>query len=152
MNHAAESVKLCSTCGNLDAVDPCCICSDKGRTKNLICVVESVPDLWALERTLVFRGNYHVLGGLLSAMEGAGPEDLRMESLVSRARDGASEIIIALPPTVDGATTSHYLCDRLAPTGVPVTRLGQGVPMGGSLENLDEGTIAAALRGRRAAA
>ncbi len=146
---AARAVKSCSVCGNLDSRDPCSVCADSHREQGLICVVEGVADLWALERAHVHRGLYHVLGGTLSALAGMGPEDLNIASLIGRAAE-AKQIILALGATVDGATTTHYLMDRLRPLGVHVTRVGQGVPMGGALEVLDDGTLAAALRGRRA--
>jgi recombination protein RecR len=148
---AGGAVRGCSCCGNLDSVDPCAICADPGRDPALICVVEGVGELWALERAGVFAGRYHVLGGVLSALGGVGPEDLRVDPLLARiAGGGVEEVILALGATVDGAATGHFLADRLRPTGVRVTRLGQGVPIGGALETLDEGTLAAALRGRRA--
>jgi recombination protein RecR len=148
---AAEAVRPCRTCGNLDAQDPCAICRDAQRDRGLICVVEGVADLWALERAHAHRGLYHVLGGTLSALGGVGPEDLAVQPLVARvAEGGVEEVILALPATVDGATTGHYLTDRLKPLNVQVTRLAQGVPIGGALDVLDEGTLAAALRARRA--
>jgi recombination protein RecR len=148
---AAEAVRPCGTCGNLDAADPCVICRDPGRERGLICVVEGVAELWALERAGAHRGLYHVLGGTLSALGGVGPEDLAVQPLLARiGAGGVAEVILALPATVDGATTAHYLAERLAPTGVAVTRLAQGVPVGGALDVLDEGTLAAALRARRA--
>lgn len=148
---AGEAVRSCGLCGNLDSQDPCAICADPERDGSLICVVEGVGELWALERAGVFAGRYHVLGGVLSALGGVGPEDLRVAPLLARiAAGGVEEVILALGATVDGAATGHFLADRLRPAGVRVTRLGQGVPMGGALETLDEGTLAAALRGRRA--
>lgn len=148
---AASAVQPCSVCGNLDAADPCRVCRDPTRERGLICVVEGVAELWALERAHAHRGLYHVLGGTLSALGGVGPEDLAVQPLIARiAEGGAEEVILALPATVDGATTAHYLIDRLKPLGVPVTRLAQGVPMGGALDVLDEGTLAAALKARRA--
>ena len=147
---AAAAVKPCGICGNLDAEDPCRICRDHDRERGVICVVEGVAELWALERAHAHRGLYHVLGGTLSALGGVGPEDLSVQPLLARiAEGGVEEVILALPATVDGATTAHYLTDRLKPLGVPVTRLAQGVPMGGALDVLDEGTLAAALRARR---
>ena len=147
---AADAVKPCSVCGNLDAQDPCAICRDPHREKRLVCVVEGVADLWALERSHAHRGLYHVLGGTLSALGGVGPEDLAAGAPVARcAEQGVEEVILALSATVDGATTAHYLTDRLKPTGVTVTRLAQGVPMGGALDVLDDGTLAAALKARR---
>lgn len=148
MRAAAAAVKPCSHCGNLDASDPCHICADNQRDQGLICVVEGVAELWALERAQAHHGAYHVLGGTLSALGGVGPEDLAIPELLARAV-GAREIILALPATVEGATTAHYLAERLAPTGVPVTRLAQGVPMGGALDVLDDGTLAAAFKARR---
>ena len=152
MADAAARVKVCSTCGSLDTRDPCAICADQQRDPALICVVEEAGALWAMERAGAFRGRYHVLGGLLSALDGVGPEALRIAPLVARAQDGAvKEAILALPATVDGQTTAHYLADRLAPTGVAVTSLARGVPVGGDLDWLDDGTIAQALRARRPA-
>ena len=150
LRDAAEAVRPCRVCGNLDSQNPCHICSDPHRERSMICVVEGVSDLWALERAHVHRGLYHVLGGVLSALSGIGPEDLRITELLDRVAQGdAQEVILALPATVDGATTAHYLADRLRPTGVQVTRLAQGVPMGGALDVMDDGTLAAALKARR---
>lgn len=156
LQDAARSVRVCSTCGNLDSQDPCGICTDFGRDRTLLCVVEGVGDLWALERANVHRGLYHVLGGTLSALAGTRPEDLNVGSLLSRVSEGhnsdqerVAEVILALGATVDGATTAHWLTDRLRPFGVIVSRVGQGVPIGGALDVLDDGTLAAALRGRR---
>ena len=152
MVDAQAKVRTCSVCGSLDTSDPCAICSDATRDNRLLCVVEEVGSLWAMERGGSFKGRYHVLGGLLSALDGVGPEALRVSELLGRA--GASEIqevILALPATVDGQTTAHYLADRLAPTGVSVTMLARGVPVGGDLDWLDDGTIAQALRARRPA-
>jgi len=147
---AAAAVRPCGVCGNLDAHDPCAICRDARRERGVICVVEGVADLWALERAQAHRGLYHVLGGTLSALGGVGPDDLSIGQLVARvAAGGITEVILALPATVDGATTAHYVAERLAPTGVAVTRLAQGVPMGGALDVLDDGTLAAALKSRR---
>jgi len=141
-------VRPCRICGNLDAVDPCAICADGARDDTVICVVEDVADLWAIERTGSFRGRYHVLGGTLSALDGIGPEELNVEGLLRRSA-AAKEIIIALNATVEGQTTAHYLMDRLAPAGIAVTRLAHGVPVGGELDYLDEGTLSAALKARR---
>ncbi len=150
LQKAAEAVRPCRVCGNLDARDPCGICRDPDRERELICVVEGVADLWALERAHAHRGLYHVLGGTLSALGGTGPEDLSIQPLLARLAEGkVEEVILALPATVDGATTAHYLTDRLRPTGARVTRLAQGVPIGGALDVLDEGTLAAALKARR---
>ncbi len=148
---AAAAVRPCHLCGNLDAEDPCRICRDPQRDRRLVCVVEGVTDLWALERAHAHRGLYHVLGGTLSALGGVGPEDLAVQPLIARIADGGvEEVILALPATVDGATTAHYVTDRLRPLGVAITRLAQGVPIGGALDVLDEGTLAAALKARRA--
>jgi recombination protein RecR len=152
MAAAAEKVRPCSVCGAPDTRDPCAICSDRERDQGLICVVEEAGALWAMERVGAFRGRYHVLGGLLSALDGVGPEALRVGPLVERASaGGVGEVILALPATVDGQTTAHYLAERLAPTGVAVTTLARGVPVGGELDWLDDGTIAQALRARRPA-
>jgi recombination protein RecR len=149
---AQAKVRTCSVCGSLDTSDPCAICADQTRDPGLICVVEEVGSLWAMERGQSFRGRYHVLGGLLSALDGIGPEALRVGELLSRATGGEiTEVILALPATVDGQTTAHYLADRLVPSGVSVTMLARGVPVGGDLDWLDDGTIAQALRARRPA-
>ena len=149
LRRAAERVRPCSVCGNLDAADPCALCRDERRDGSLICVVEDVADLWALERSGSYRGRYHVLGGVLSALDGVGPEDLAIAGLMARARDAAvTEVILATSATVDGQTTAHYITDRLADCGVTVTGLAHGVPMGGELEYLDDGTLAAALKAR----
>jgi recombination protein RecR len=147
---AAEKVRNCSLCGNLDTQDPCVVCRDHTRDAGLICVVEDVSDLWALERANVFKGRYHVLGGVLSALEGIGPEDLNVAPLVERAKSGSlREIVLATSATVDGQTTAHYVTERLKGCDVAVTRLAHGVPVGGELDYLDEGTLAAALKARR---
>ena len=149
---ASERVKTCSTCGSLDTQDPCAICDDRSRDPALVCVVEEVGALWAMERASAFRGRYHVLGGLLSALDGVGPEALRVNSLVTRAMEaGVTEVILALPATVDGQTTAHYLAERLSNAHVSVTMLARGVPVGGELDWLDDGTIAQAMRARRPA-
>jgi recombination protein RecR len=150
LTEAGAVVRRCRVCGNLDSQDPCFICADPGREQGLVLVVEGVGDLWAMERGGLYRGLYHVLGGLLSALAGVGPEDLSLAPLHARIAEGAvREVILALPATVDGATTMHWLADTLRPSGVAISRLAQGLPMGGSLETLDEGTLAAALRARR---
>jgi recombination protein RecR len=147
---AARAVRLCHQCGNLDTTDPCAICTDPERDRALVCVVEGVGDLWALERASVHHGLYHVLGGTLSALGGTGPDDLNLAPLLARLDTGnVVEVILALGATVDGASTAHWLTERLKPYGVAVSRVGQGVPIGGALEVLDDGTLAAALRGRR---
>jgi len=152
MIDARAKVRTCSTCGSLDTSDPCAICADTARDGGLLCVVEEVGSVWALERASAFRGRYHVLGGLLSALDGMGPEKLRVAELLNRAGAGeVREVILALPATVDGQTTAHYLAERLQPSGVPVTMLARGVPVGGDLDWLDDGTIAQALRARRPA-
>ena len=148
---AAQAVRPCADCGNLDSQDPCAICADRERDRSVICVVEGVGDLWALERAHVHHGLYHVLGGTLSALSGVGPEDLALPGLLTRiAEGGVAEVILALGATVEGAATAHWLTDQLRSTGLTVTRVGQGVPMGGALDVLDDGTLAAALRARRA--
>ncbi len=149
---AARAVRPCGICANLDSRDPCTVCDDPTRDRSMICVVEGVGDLWALERAHVHRGLYHVLGGTLSALAGTRPEDLNMSALLARIGGGeVSEVILALGATVDGATTSHWLTERLQPLGVAVTRVAQGVPIGGALDLLDDGTLAAAVRARRPA-
>ncbi|MGH6986777.1 MAG: recombination mediator RecR [Caulobacteraceae bacterium] len=149
---AGEKVRACSLCGALDTVDPCAICADPERDAALICVVEDMGALWALERAGAYRGRYHVLGGLLAPMEGVGPEALRIEPLRRRAHDdGVQEVILALPATVDGQTTAHYLSERLDGSGVVVSHLARGVPVGGDLDWLDDGTINQAMRARRPA-
>ena len=146
---AASSIKACSQCGNFADVDPCLICQDEKRDNSLICIVEDVADLWALERTGSYKGRYHVLGGVLSALDGVGPEDLNIGTLVDRVRaGGVSEVILATNVTVDGQTTAHYITDRLASSGVKITRLAHGVPVGGELEYLDDGTLMTALKAR----
>jgi recombination protein RecR len=147
---AAERVRLCGICGNLDTIDPCAICTDPRRDRATICVVEDVADLWALERAAVFRGRYHVLGGVLSALDGVGPDDLNIAKLVARAHPPEiTEVILAMGATVDGQTTAHYLTDRLRQGGAVVSRLAHGVPVGGELDYLDDGTLGAALKARR---
>jgi recombination protein RecR len=150
---AAEKVKICSTCGNVDTSDPCTICSDPRRDASTIIVVEDVSDLWALERAAAMSCRYHVLGGTLSPLDGVGPEDLRIAELVNRvAGEGSAvkEVIIAVNATVEGQTTAHYISEQLQGTGVRVSRLAHGVPVGGELDYLDEGTLSAALRSRSA--
>ena len=149
---AAEKVRPCSVCGQPDTQDPCSVCADRSRDAGLICVVEEAGSLWAMERGASYRGRYHVLGGLLSALDGVGPDNLRIGELVQRVGAGeVREVILALPATVDGQTTAHYLAERLMPSGVPVTSLARGVPVGGELDWLDDGTIVQALRARRPA-
>ena len=148
---AAEAIRTCPICGNLDTVDPCGICRDPERDAATICVVEDLADLWALERAQPSRARYHVLGGVLSPLDGVGPDDLNLAKLIERAKSGEiHEVILAVNATVDGQTTAHYIADLLAPTGVKTTRLAHGVPVGGELDYLDEGTLAAALDRRTA--
>ncbi len=150
LDSAAQAVRPCPRCGNLDTRDPCGICADPHRDSTCLCVVEDVGDLWALERTHSFKGRYHVLGGTLSALDGVGPDDLRIDSLVARVRaEPIAEVVLALNATVDGQTTAHYIADRLMGIGTRVTRLAHGVPIGGDLDHLDDGTLMAALRARR---
>ena len=166
IQRAAENIRACSACGNLDVSDPCAICRDPGRDAGAICVVEEVGDLWAIERSGAFKGLYHVVGGTLSALDGRGPAQLNIAGLIERVQSGAAgaprttgtpgagkpgEVILALSTTVDGQTTAHYIAERLAGTGVAVSRLAQGVPMGGELDYLDDGTLSTALKARRPA-
>jgi len=149
MHAAAEAVRTCSRCGNLDTRDPCTVCADPARATGTICVVEDVGDLWAVERAGAHRGRYHVLGGTLSALDGRGPDDLAVDRLLARVpEEGVAEVILALSATVDGQTTAHYLQERLDDLGVAVTRLAHGVPVGGELDHMDDGTLAAALKAR----
>jgi recombination protein RecR len=146
---ALEKVQVCKTCGNIDTVNPCTVCTDPRRDAGTIVVVADVADLWALERAEVINARYHVLGGTLSPLDGVGPQDLTIDALVSRAHDPAvKEIILALNATVDGQTTAHYITDLLQDANVTVTRLAHGVPVGGELDYLDEGTLTAAIRSR----
>ncbi len=150
LSEAATTVRPCSACGNLDSRDPCAICADPRRDAAILCVVESVADLWALERSGAFAGRYHVLGGVLSALDGVGPDDLNIASLIARAGgDAIREVILATGATVDGQTTAHYLTDRLGGLDVTVSRLAHGVPVGGELDYLDDGTLTAAIKARR---
>jgi recombination protein RecR len=149
MDVALETVVVCSTCGNIDTSDPCTICTDPRRDPATIVVVEDVSDLWALERASALNARYHVLGGALSPLDGVGPDDLGIDKLVARVTvGGVSEVILAVNATVEGQTTAHYIMDRLAGTGVKVSRLAHGVPVGGELDYLDEGTLSAAMRQR----
>lgn len=146
----AEQVNPCSTCGNLDTTDPCHVCNDARRDHNTICVIEDVADLWALERSGSYNGGYHVIGGTLSALDGVGPDDLNISSLIERVlASNITEVIIATNATVDGQTTAHYITDRLKNTAATITRLAHGVPVGGELDYLDDGTLTAALQSRR---
>lgn len=149
MEDVLANVKTCSVCGNLDTYDPCSICSDVRRDENVICIVRDVSDLWAMERSGAFRGRYHVLGGLLSPIEGTGPDDLHLQVLENRIRTMESvELILALPATVDGQTTGHYISERMQGKNVKISSLARGIPVGGELDYLDDGTIQAALRAR----
>jgi recombination protein RecR len=149
MNDVARNIRACVECGNLDITDRCSICSDPRRDHSRICVVEDVGDLWAMERASVYRGLYHILGGTLSAIDGRGPDDLLIDRLLIRAGDErVDEVILALSATVDGQTTAHYIGERLAATAVDVTRLARGMPVGGELDYLDDGTLAQALQAR----
>ncbi|MEK9760504.1 MAG: recombination protein RecR [Alphaproteobacteria bacterium] len=149
MNDVARNIRACVECGNLDITDRCSICSDPRRDHSRICVVEDVGDLWAMERASVYRGLYHILGGTLSAIDGRGPDDLLIDRLLIRAGDDrVDEVILALSATVDGQTTAHYIGERLAATAVDVTRLARGMPVGGELDYLDDGTLAQALQAR----
>lgn len=147
---ARTGIKTCSQCGNIDTLDPCTICRDPRRDPDLLVVVETVGDLWALERAAAVRARYHVLGGTLSPLDGVGPKDLNLDTLVGRVTEGVKEVILAVNATVDGQTTAHYVTDMLVHLDVKTTRLAHGVPVGGELDYLDEGTLAAALRSRTA--
>ncbi len=150
LRDTADAIKICKTCGNVDVNDPCLVCTDLRRDDTIICVVEDVGDLWALERTSSYNGLYHVLGGTLSALDGVGPEDLSISKLITRAGlDNVAEIILATSATVDGQTTAHYVAERLESCEVKVSRLAHGVPVGGELDYLDDGTLSAALKARR---
>lgn len=145
----AEAIKPCGACGNLDSTDPCHICADHRRDPAILCVVEEVADLWAIERCNLYKGQYHVLGGTLSAMDDRGPSQLNIEPLIRKALGGeVREIILATNATLEGQTTSHYLMDRMAGTSANISRLAQGIPIGGELDYLDDGTLGAALKAR----
>jgi len=150
LTETAERIKTCQQCGNLDTVDPCDICQQTSRRRTQLCIVEDIDDLWALERSTAWRGLYHVLGGTLSALDGRGPEMLNLSGLKNRVETlKVEEVVIALPATVDGQTTGHYIADLLSGLNVEITRLGQGVPMGGALDYLDDGTLIAAFKARQ---
>ena len=145
-----ENLAVCSVCGNVDTTDPCAICADTRRDSRLLCVVEEVSDLWALDRSRLFPGRFHVLGGRLSALEGIRPEDLGIDTLIRRvSAGGIDEVVLAMNATLEGQTTAHYLAERLEPYPVRLTQLAHGLPVGGELDYLDEGTLAQALRARR---
>ncbi|RYE08906.1 MAG: recombination protein RecR [Hyphomicrobiales bacterium] len=147
LDRAVDTVRVCDVCGNVDTRSPCGICTDPRRANGILIVVEDVADLWALERAGVGAVKYHVLGGVLSPLDGVGPDDLSIEALVMRAHE-FSEIVLAVNATVEGQTTAHYITDRLQPTGIKITRLAHGVPVGGELDYLDEGTLSQALKAR----
>jgi len=150
MTRARDMIIVCETCASVDTTSPCNICADPRRDPSMICVVEEVGDLWALERAALIKGRYHVLGGTLSPLDGVGPEELNIAGLVERARsDEVKEILLALNATVEGQSTAHYLMDRLEETNVTITQLAHGVPIGGELDYLDEGTLAAAIKARK---
>jgi recombination protein RecR len=152
LQQTAAQMQFCADCGNLDVTSPCQICSDPRRDRSLICVVEDVADLWAIERSRAFRGLYHVLGGTLSALDGVRPDDLRIAGLAERASDGeVQEVILALNATVDGQTTAHYVAERIGNQTVHISRLAHGLPVGGQLDYLDDGTLMAAMMARRQA-
>lgn len=149
MADAVEQVRVCSTCGNIDTTDPCTVCTDPRRDPSLLIVVEDVGDLWALERAGAMNAHFHVLGGVLSPLDGIGPDQLDIRGLIARvAEGGVREVVLAVNATVEGQTTAHYITDQLSDLDVKVTRLAHGVPVGGELDYLDEGTLAAALKSR----
>jgi recombination protein RecR len=149
LTDAVQNIRTCRVCGNVDTNDPCGICTDPKRDSTLLCVVEDVADLWALNRADIYTGLFHVLGGTLSALDGIGPEDLNISQLLERAQaDAVTEVILAMNMTVDGQTTAHYISERLASAGLRITQLAHGVPVGGELDYLDDGTLSAALRAR----
>ncbi len=151
MGEAVDKVRICGNCGNIDTIDPCMICTDARRDRSTLMVVEDVSDLWALERATALNTQYHVLGGTLSPLDGVGPDQLNIRQLVSRVAEGeVREVILAVNATVEGQTTAHYLTDQLADFDIRITRLAHGVPVGGELDYLDEGTLAAALKSRTA--
>ncbi len=150
LNNVAENIKTCEVCGNYDTLSPCSICSSSSRDSSVLCVVQDVADLWAMERISLFKGKYHVLGGILSAIDGISAEDLNLESLFSRLeKENISEIILALPATIDGQITTNYILQRLKSYNIKITTLAQGIPMGAELDYMDEGTIQLALNSRK---
>lgn len=150
LTSVAENIKTCEVCGNFDTLSPCSVCSSEKRDRSTVCVVQDVADLWAMERVGFYRGQYHVLGGVLSALDGVSPEDLNIEKLLSRLAEGEiTEVILALPATVDGQITVHYLVSRLKDSGVKITTLAQGIPVGAELDYMDEGTIQLAINSRK---
>lgn len=150
MQDVYDSVQPCPVCGNMDTQTPCAICADEKRDKTTLCVVQDVSDLWALERSNAFKGVYHVLGGVLSALDGVGPEDLKIASLIGKVQAGGiQEVLLALPATVDGQTTAHYIAESLEGLPVKISRLSHGIPVGGELDYLDDGTLQTAIKTRR---
>ena len=150
LDAVSETLVECAICGNVDTTDPCGICADSRRDTKALCVVEDVADVWALDRARLFRGRYHVLGGKLSALDGIGPDDLNIAALLARVEGGAvDEVVLAMNATLEGQTTAHYLAERLEPHSLRITQLAHGLPVGGELDYLDEGTLAQALRARR---
>lgn len=150
MQDVYDSVQPCPVCGNMDTQTPCAICGDEKRDKTTLCVVQDVSDLWALERSNAFKGVYHVLGGVLSALDGVGPEDLKIASLIGKVQAGGiQEVLLALPATVDGQTTAHYIAESLEGLPVKISRLSHGIPVGGELDYLDDGTLQTAIKTRR---
>lgn len=146
----AQNVKTCEICGNFDTISPCSICSSDKKESGLLCVVQDVSDLWAMEKVSIFKGKYHVLGGVLAALDGVAPEDLNIENLLYRIKkEGINEVVLALPATVDGQITAHYLLSKLKETDVKVTTLAQGIPMGAELDYMDEGTLQLAFNSRK---
>lgn len=149
LSEASKSITTCGVCGNLDSTDPCRVCANPARDRETLCILAGVADLWAVERTGSYKGQYHVLGGVLSALDGVGPQDLSIDALIARLKDGQfTEAVLALPATVDGQSTAHYVTDRMEGMDIRITRLAQGVPVGGALEFLDDSTIATALKSR----
>ena len=150
LQNVADNIKKCPVCGNFDTEEPCAVCRDAARDTEVVCVVQDVADLWAMERVGAYRGQYHVLGGILSALDGVTPEDLNIESLFLRLNEGRiKEVILALPATIDGQITNHYLLSRLKEYPIKVTTLAQGLPLGGELDYMDDGTIQLALSARK---
>ena len=150
MQDVASNIKTCDICGNFDTTSPCSVCSSSARDDKVLCVVQDVADLWAMERVSQFKGKYHVLGGILSALEGVAPEDLNVENLIKRLSENEiKEVVLALPATVDGQITAHYLSSRIKDMGIKVTTLAQGIPMGAELDYMDEGTLQLALNSRK---
>ena len=150
MTDVVENIKPCEVCGNFDTVSPCSICSDEKRDSSILCLVQDVADLWAMERVSLFKGKYHILGGVLSALDGITPEDLNIESLVLRKKnEGIKELILALPATIEGQITSHYLASKFKESGIKLSTLAQGIPMGAELDYMDEGTLQLALNSRK---